>query len=322
MRNSIIFILLINANCLLSQNRNIDIETLWSLKRINISGISPDGHTLVYSTVSYHLDSGHSSTNTYALDLRNGQKEILLNKAHPGSFVGFYNDQVVIKRENRLLSKKINGSAEQVYSQLDENADNIILDPASDQILYSKKVLLRPTHSMNLYPKLTKGDVYVFDELNDRHWDSWENGWINHFHLAKVDKLRNGGRDILKDEPYASPQTPFGGTDDACFSRDGKYIFYVCKKKSGTAYALSTNTDIYQYEIATGTTRNLTEGMMGYDRNPILNPDGRFLAFTSMKTESFEADKEDIILVDLSSGQKRNLTASWDGTVDLSLIHI
>src|SRR5690606_3773959 len=117
-------------------------------------------------------------------------------------------------------------------------------------------------------------------------------------------------------EPYDCPQKPFGGTEDFVFSPDSKTIVYVCKKKVGKEYAQSTNTDLYAYDISDAKTRNLTEGMMGYDLNPSFSPDGKKLAWQSMKRDGFEADKNDIIVMDWANKAKLNLTAGWDETVD------
>ena len=92
----------------------------------------------------------------------------------------------------------------------------------------------------------------------------------------------------------------------------GKKVLYVTKAKVGTQYVVSTNTDIYQYDIATKTTTNLTEGMMGYDTNPSFSKEG-VLAWLSMKEDGNEADKNDLYI--LHNGQKINLTADWDNTV-------
>ena len=117
----------------------------------------------------------------------------------------------------------------------------------------------------------------------------------------------------MKDEPYDSPQKPFGGDEDYIWSPDGSKIIYVSKKKAGTDYAVSTNTDLYEYDLASKTTKNLTEENLGYDTAPQFSPDGN-LTWLQMKRDGFEADKNDIIVS--FKGMKMNLTANWDGTVD------
>ncbi|HMP99839.1 MAG TPA: alpha/beta fold hydrolase, partial [Cyclobacteriaceae bacterium] len=128
-----------------------------------------------------------------------------------------------------------------------------------------------------------------------------------------VNGVRGEGKDIMPNEPYDCPQKPFGGDEDYLWSPDSKKIIYVTKKKFGTAYAVSTNTDLYEYDLATGVTSNLTEGMMGYDTEPAFSPKGE-LAWLSMKRDGYESDKNDIFV--RSGSLTLNLTANWDGTVN------
>src|SRR5690606_38348934 len=113
-------------------------------------------------------------------------------------------------------------------------------------------------------------------------------------------------------EPYHTPQMPFGGSDDYIWSADGSKIYYVSKKKEGTAYVNSTNTDIYEYDLATKLTKNITESNKGYDTHPEMSVNGD-LAWLQMKRDGYEADKNDIIVK--HKGANINLTGNWDNTV-------
>jgi dipeptidyl aminopeptidase/acylaminoacyl peptidase len=143
------------------------------------------------------------------------------------------------------------------------------------------------------YPELAKSNAYIFDNLNDRHWDKWEDGSFDHVFVTTVGKPEEE-KDIMPDEPYDCPQKPFGGDEDYIWNPDSKHVVYVAKKKYGKDYAVSTNTDLYEYDITTGTTKSLTEGKMGYDVNPSYNKNGT-LAWLSMKRDGYEADKQDIL---------------------------
>ncbi|HMU58079.1 MAG TPA: S9 family peptidase, partial [Chitinophagaceae bacterium] len=194
------------------------------------------------------------------------------------------------------------------------NPDSLLNDknisPDGSYLLSNKEVKLKNVFGSDFYPELTKTNTYIYDNLNNRHWDTWEDGKYDHVFLSKItDGKPADEKDIMPGEPYDCPQKPFGGDEDYVWSPDGKYIVYCTKKKFGVDYAKSTNTDLYQYNIATGETKNLTAGMMGYDQNPQFNKQGA-LAWLSMKRDGFEADKQDIIV---SNGiTKMNLTASRD----------
>jgi dipeptidyl aminopeptidase/acylaminoacyl peptidase len=166
----------------------------------------------------------------------------------------------------------------------------------------------------DFYPDLNKSDVMIYDDLNYRHWDTWEDGAFGHVFLNSLNgKKVTDSLDIMLNEPHDCPQKPFGGDEDFIWGPEGKSIVYVTKKKFGKAYALSTNTDLYSYSLQTGKTTNLTEGMNGYDMKPAYSKAGA-LAWLSMKTDGYESDKNDIFV--LNGNTKINLTKDWDGTVN------
>ena len=149
----------------------------------------------------------------------------------------------------------------------------------------------------DIYPDLKKSTAQVYTDLNYRHWDKWNEGKVSHVFLASLRQPNVPAKDILENEPFDCPQKPFGGSEDFIFSPNSKSILYVSKKKTGKEYAQSTNTDIYEYTIANKSTANLTEGMMGYDVAPVFSPDGSKLAWLSMKSDGFEADKNDLVVI-------------------------
>lgn len=249
-------------------------ELLWKLKRISPVGITDDGKNLIYSVTEYKVEKGEKITKNYVLPVKGGTPK-------------------AIEDYSKLLTSKS-------YS------------PDKTKKIEVEKVKLVNTLGVDLYPELTESNVYIYNDLDYRHWDTWNDGTFNHLILKDAKNADDKGIDLLKDEPYYSPQMPFGGSEDYTWNNDGTKILYVSKKRSGKEYALSTNTDIYEYDLKTGKTINLTEGMMGYDTQPSFSAHGA-LAFLSMENDGYEADKNDIIV--LHNGVKTNLTKDWDGTV-------
>lgn len=249
-------------------------ELLWKLKRISPVGITDDGKNLIYSVTEYKVEKGEKTTKNYILPVKGGTPK-------------------AIEDYSKLLTSKA-------------------FSPDKTKKIEVEKVKLVNTLGVDLYPKLTESNVYIYNDLDYRHWDTWNDGTFNHLILKDAKNADDKGIDLLKDEPYYSPQMPFGGSEDYTWNNDGTKILYVSKKLTGKEYALSTNTDIYEYEVKSGKTLNLTEGMMGYDTNPSFSSQG-VLAFLSMERDGYEADKNDLII--LKNGVKTNLTKDWDGTV-------
>lgn len=250
-------------------------ELLWKLKRISPIGITKDGKSVIYSTTEYKVVEGEKISKKFSLPINGGTPTEIKDVS------------------NLTLDKSIS--------------------PDGTRKIEIQKVKIDKVLGNDYYPEMKNSDVKIYDDLHYRHWDTWMDGTYNHLILNLNNGSEVGGIDLLKDEPFHSPQMPFGGDEDFTWNSDGTKILYVAKKKKGKEYATSTNTDIYEYDVKSGTTKNLTEGMMGYDTHPEFSSKG-ILAFTSMARDGYEADKNDLIIV--QNNEKINLTKSWDGTVN------
>ncbi|MDP2088609.1 MAG: S9 family peptidase [Flavobacteriaceae bacterium] len=275
MKNIILAFLVIAVIFQINAQQNLTPETLLSIGRISAKGITKDKKSVVYSVRHYDVTENKSASKNFIIPINGGIAQEIVDV-------------------NSLLHN-----------------DRISVD--GNFKISSKEVKIHPVFGQDFYPELNKSNVMIYDNLNYRHWDTWEDGLYGHIFLHK--KLTDGfdeGVDIMPNVAFDAPQKPFGGNEDLIFNPNGKEILYVSKKKFGIKYAVSTNTDIYSYNIENQTTANLTEGMMGYDTNPLFSNSG-ILAWLSMKTDGFEADKNDIVV--LYNNEKINLTQHWDETV-------
>jgi dipeptidyl aminopeptidase/acylaminoacyl peptidase len=207
------------------------------------------------------------------------------------------------------------GSGRTCVSAVDNGVSGFTVSPDESKIVLISNVKYTRT-AEDIYPDLPKATGRVIDDLMYKHWDEWVTE-IPHPFLADFDgKKVTNVVDIMADEPYESPMKPFGGVESFAWSPDSKQLIYVSRKKTGMEYALSTNSDLYLYDIASKTTKNITEGMMGYDTAPAYSPDGRYVAWLSMEHDGYESDKNRIFIMDCATGEKTDLTADWDYTAD------
>lgn len=249
-------------------------ELLLQLGRVSPIGVSKDGKNLIYRVSTPDMAENKLNSNVFSIPLSGGTSTLIED-----------------------------------YKSLVHDKN---ISPDGKYLLYHEQVLINNVLGRDIYTELDKSTAYVYDALDYRHWDTDNEGKFNHV-FYKENKEGAKGVDIMPGEPYYTPQMPFGGDADYIWSPDSKNILYVSKKKSGTAYATSTNTDIYEYNLQTKQTRNLTQSNLGYDTNPAFSSKGE-LAWLQMKREGYEADKNDII-VRVNDKVDVNLTAHWDGTV-------
>lgn len=290
-------------------------ELLWSLGRVSAVGTSPDNKSLIYKVAKTDLATEKSNNEFFLLNLENNQA-IKTGILDGRSFIQWDKNGMYAQKEEQLLKSVDNGKTWQVVSGQLKDAENIRISPDGKWIAFSKSISGSRILGKEIYDDVKNSTAQVYTDLNYRHWDAWNEGKLNHIFVSSIDNPRTPVRDIMANEPYDSPQKPFGGSEDFVFSPDSKTIVYVCKKKTGKEYAQSTNTDIYAYDIGDAKTANWSEGMMGYDVNPSFSPDGKKIAWQSMKRDGFEADKNDIVVMDIASKAKLNMTAGWDETVD------
>jgi len=247
-------------------------ETLWKLGRVSALGLTKDQQTVIYAVATPDIKENKSKRKYYSIPVAGGNATEITNA------------------DSMLVNDKIS--------------------PDGKYSISSDAVLIKKVKGSDLYSDLPKSNVYVYTSLNYRHWDTWEDGKFDHVFIAPMLNGKAGeAKDLMPDEAFDCPQKPFGGTEDFIWNPDSKHIVYVCKKKFGTDYAISTNTDLYEYDIEKGTTKNLTEDNKGYDVAPAYNSKGE-LAWLQMKRDGYEADKQDIIV---SNGRiKMNLTQQRD----------
>ena len=293
-------------------------EDLWSLGRVSAEGLSADGSTLIFGVSNYSFEENKSEKNLFTISVKGGDAKPFTTELGGETVIEITpSDDVIYLYKGQLWKKNLKGGAAVQLKEVEGGLSDVKISPDKRNIIFSKQVLINKNHSVDKYADLSKSNVYIYDNLDYRHWDSYNDGRFNHPFVASYDNGKIGEAvDLLEGQPYYSPTAPFGGAEDFAWSPDSKSVLYVCKKKFGKDYAVSTNTDIYHYDLATKQTKNLTEGMLGYDTNPVFNADGNRLAWLSMKTDGYEADKNDIVIQDFASGQKLNLTSHWDETVN------
>lgn len=273
MHKLIVFIFSFVFITTLSAQNKMTPDLLWKLGRVSAIGMSKDGKSVLYRVSTPSVENNNSTSKTYIVPITGGASA------------------EIEKVEGILADKNIS--------------------PDGMMQVFHKTVSVKNIHGKDIHKDMPQSNVYIYETLDYRHWDTWNDGSFNHVFYKKIGD--DNAVDIMYNEAFNSPQKPFGSDEDYVWSPDSRSIYYVCKKKYGTASAISTNTDIYRYDIESGETSNITKGRSGYDTHPLFSSDGA-LAWLSMARDGYEADKNDIIVK--KNDVEINLTAQWDGTVN------
>jgi len=292
-------------------------EVLWSFERIGDPQVSPDGTTVLYSVTNYNMEENKSFRDLFTVPVSGGdpvkltetpEKETSAAWRPDGKKIGFLSSK---SGDTQLWEMNTDGSNPVQVTQVKNGITGFIYSPDCSHLLYTADVKIgQDIH--DLFPDLPKANAHLENDLMYKHWDEWVQTVPHPF----VADLKNGkvenDLDILKDEPFESPMKPSGGIEQLAWSPDGKTVAYTCRKKTGKEYALSTNSDIYFYNLETKKTENRTQGMMGYDQNPVFSPDGKWLAWESMERDGFESDKTRLFVMNLETGEKTDYSSGFD----------
>ena len=287
-------------------------ETLWTLNKIGVSAVAPDHSSLIYSIGKVDLKTEKTNRKNYFLNLKdNVASHLDLGKK---SLVQWDKNGIYAQEDGKIYLSKDAGKIWTEFYNLGA-VDNIIISPDGKKIAFSKQVLVEKLMGKDKYSDLPKTTAQVYTDLNHRHWDYFNEGKYNHVFVVKTTENVDQAKDLLEGKAWDSPQRPSGGSEDFVWSPDSSQLLYVTKPLSGKAYATSTNTDIFAYDLASGSVKNLTESNKGYDVNPKFSPDGNFLTWQSMERDGYEADKNEVKIMDWKSGKTTNLTKDWDESV-------
>ena len=288
-------------------------EILWTLNKFSVTAVEPSHAGIIYSVGKVDLNTEKTNRQNFYLNFEKNQilKMDLLGKK---SIFQWDKNGVYASEGDKIYISKDNGLSWAEFYTIGD-ADNIVVSPDGKKVAFSKVVQVENLLGKDKYADLPKTTAQIYTDLNHRHWDAWNEGKYNHVFVASISDDVSKAKDLLDGQKFDTPQKPSGGSEDFIWSSDSSQLLYVCKKKSGKEYATSTNTDIYTFDLASGKTENITEGMMGYDVNPKFSPDGKSLLWQSMARDGYEADKNDVVVMDWVSKKKTNLTKNWDESV-------
>lgn len=304
-----------------SANRTFDIEALEALGRVSGPAVSPDGKKVLYGVSYESVEQNKSNNELYVMNIDGSDATRLTHTPQSEGQAAWINGgkeiAFVAEKDGKpqMWVMNADGTGRRVVSRLENGVAGFLVSPDGKKVLVISSVKYGRT-AADVYPDLPKANARIIDDLMYKHWDEWVTE-IPHPFIADFDgySLKNI-KDIMDGEPYESPMKPFGGIESFAWSPDSKQVVYVSRKKTGMEYAVSTNSDLYLYDLEKATTRNLTEGMMGYDTAPAFSPDGTQLAWLSMEHDGYESDKNRIFVMDMATGTRTDLTANWDYTAD------
>ena len=318
-------------------------ETLWAMGRIGGAAASPDGKTIAYQVGYYSVkqNKGHQMLYTVSADGKNVRTLTTSAASETDAAWIEGGKRIAFLTGGQLWSMNADGSDRRQLTKSDIDIEGFKFSPDGKRVILIKSL---PYHeSIKKNPDdLPLATGRVVTDLNYRHWDHYVESVAHPFVADVTENGIGDGKDIIEGEPYECPMAPFGGVEQLAWSPDSKSIAYTCRKKTGVNYAVSTDSDIFLYDVASGSTKNLckpegykepeidpTKTMkyqevnnqkgdmnVGYDTNPHFSPDGKYVAWQSMARDGYESDRNRLCVYNLTTGEKTYVTEKFDSNVD------
>ena len=320
-------------------------EALWAMGRIGSYAASPDGKKIVYQVGYYSVKENKSHQVLYVMDANGSGQQILTNSNKNETDPAWLdNNRIAFLSGGEIWMMNSDGSNRQQLSKTDGNVEGYKFSPDGKKVIILKSIPFNEVIKEN--PKdLPKATGRLVTDLMYRHWDHYVESIQHPFVYSVGDGfvIADNGTDILEGEPFECPMEPFGGIEQLDWSKDSQSIAYTCRKKTGLLYSISTDSDIYLYNIGTRKTINLCKpadyvepkvdpsktlrhqavnapenlkNNPGYDQNPQFSPDGKYIAWQSMARDGYEADRNRLCIYTLATGEKRYVTEAFDSDVD------
>ena len=297
------------------QGGRLTPEALWAMGRIN--SVHPNAATgeIAY-TVSYYSVEENRSTSWIRVASHLSPDSLELVKEFVGHSPAWHNDKLCyINTQGQVVI------GDKTLTGFEHDIEGFLLSPQGDKIILIAQVKTVPS-TADKHPDLPLASGRVVDDLMYKHWDEWTETAPHPF-LCELNGSKGSKElevvncvDLLEGTPYESPMKPFGGVEQLAWSPNGKQIAYTCRKKSGLDYSISTNSDIYIYDVCAHTHTNITEDNHGYDTNPSYSPSGQYIAWQSMERDGYESDENRLMVCNLATGEQIFLSRGLDTNVD------
>jgi len=316
MKRFFALLILLFATQTFAQKHAMTIEDMWKMQRIGSTSLSPKGDFIAFSVTSYNMDENNGNTDIWIVKLEENQVKSILNSEKNESSPVFHPDgkRIFFQQTGQVFSCDYDGKNIKQITDFYCGVSGIKFNKDGSEFLFVAEVYPNCTtqdcnQKKDEEIENSKEEVKVIENLLFRHWDSWRGEKRSHLFVYNLNT--NSATDLTHNCKSDIPTIALGSANDYNFSSDGKSVVFTMNPDE--VQATSTNNEIFRINVDENGKDNfeLISTSKGNDNQPIFSPNGKMLAFTSMKRAGFEADKQDLIIYDVETKSYKNLTENF-----------
>ena len=314
-------------------------EVMWKMGRVGSSSLSPDGTEVAYTVTYYNMAENRGVTSIYVQPIEGGEpRQLTDNAGNDVSPQWAADGKSLYFLSNRSGSMQIwnvttaDAMLRQV-SDIEGDIEAFGIAPTAEKVYYVQPVHVKDILSKDVYKDMDKSKARIYDDLMARHWSYWDEGDYRHIFVADFDATKGISNpvDIIGSEAaWDTPLAPYFDAAEIAWNNAGTALAYTCKPLTGTEYAVSTDSDVYVYDLASGKTENICKGyfvgeepvedprlrimptMAGYDKYPVWSPDDSQIAIRSMRRPGNESDKDRLLVYNCAEKSFKEVTERFD----------
>ena len=300
-------------------------EVMWKMRRAGSSSLSPDGQTLLYTLTDYSMQENRSLTQIFTQSLADKAiKRLTDNTSQNVSPQWSTDGKKIYFLSNRSGSMQVwemdaDGANAKQLTKLEGDVEGFGVSPDGAHLWWVQPVHTLDINSRDVHRDMPKSKARIYDDLMVRHWDYWDGGDYRHIFLGQITPAGiTSGEDLMPEAKWDAPLAPYFDMSEIAWNPQGTKLAYTCKPLTGKEYAVSTDSDIFVYDLESRQTVNICksagaqEPFVGYDKYPVWSPDGEKIAFRSQERFGNEADKERLFVWDSKTGLTTYLTPLFD----------
>ena len=297
-------------------------EVMWMFGRISDVQLSPDKSKILYGVSYYDLEKNKGNRELFIMNADGSEKEQLTqSKDSEYNALWLDNERIVYMAKDtagqmQIFEMPIEGKTSKQISFIEGGITGFSFSPDASKLVFTQEVNIDSIQGNLQHKDLPLANAYVVKDLMYRHWDRWVESYSHLFFAEYNGDTLSKGIDLMYKEPFDFPMKPFWGFEQLSWHPDGNSFVYSCKKSTGLEYTLTTNSDIYWYDLKTKVAKNLTTDNFGYDLSPVFSHDGKKIAWVSMERNGYESDKHRLFVLDLETGEKNYYTKDFDQNAD------